>query len=65
MKKFLQPIVAILMLTGLCSCADEVCITCSDFRTGESQELCSTNRDERQEFQFNLIRRGYQCTAAE
>jgi len=51
---------------ALVSCKENVCITCTKIADGsDPQELCSKNRDERQKFQTDWIKAGYNCTAQE
>lgn len=53
-----------LFLMAMVSCKENICVTCTKIADGsDPQELCSRNRDERQKFQTDLIKAGYNCTA--
>lgn len=55
-----------LFLMTLVSCKQNICVTCTKIvDDGTKEELCSRNRDERQKFQTDLIKAGYNCTAQE
>lgn len=52
------------VFVALTSCKENICITCTKIADGtDPQELCSRDRDERQKFQTDLIKAGYNCTA--
>ncbi len=53
-------------ITTLTSCRENVCIRCTTIVNAEDpQELCSRNRDERQKFQTDWIKAGYNCSVVE
>lgn len=62
MKK-LAIILGVFAAVGLASCKSEVCIKCSPItgQSGEVQELCSKNADERRDFQQSWIFKSYNC----
>jgi len=55
-----------LFLLTMVSCKENICVTCTTIANGDDpQELCSRDRDERQKFQTDLIKAGYNCSAVE
>ncbi len=51
---------------SLTSCRENICIRCTTIvGSQDAQELCSRNRDERQKFQTDLIKAGYNCATVE
>lgn len=57
---------AMLLFMSLVSCKENICVTCTKIvDDGTTEELCSRDRDERQKFQTDLIKAGYNCTAEE
>lgn len=51
---------------SLSSCRENICIRCTTIAGAQdAQELCSRNRDERQKFQTDLIKAGYNCATVE
>jgi hypothetical protein len=51
-----------LMGTTLTGCEKEVCLSCTPIGGGQDVSLCSTDANERLEWQVNRIREGYNCT---
>lgn len=53
-----------LFLLTIVSCKENICVKCTKITDGtDPQELCSRDRDERQDFQTDWIKAGYNCTA--
>ena len=49
---------------SLVSCKENICTTCTKIADGtDPHELCSRNRVERQKFETDWIKAGYNCTA--
>lgn len=66
MKKLIVLSAGLLFTTLFFSCKENVCIKCTTIQNGDDpQELCSRNRDERQKFQTDWIKSGYNCTVVE
>jgi hypothetical protein len=64
-KVFVFACIAVAALS-LSSCRENICIRCTPIAgEQEAQELCSRNRDERQKFQSDLIKAGYNCATVE
>jgi hypothetical protein len=51
-----------LLGTTLTGCEKEVCLSCTPIGGGQDVSLCSTDANERLEWQVNRIREGYNCT---
>lgn len=54
-------VIALLAAT-LTGCEKEVCLSCTPIGGGQDVSLCSTDANERLEWQVNRIREGYNCT---
>jgi len=64
MKKLVLAAFAFLSVSAFYSCKENICIKCTTIlNQDDEQELCSRNRDERQKFQTDLIKAGYNCNA--
>lgn len=64
MKKIRLTVLAgIFGLSGavLTGCEKEVCLSCTPIGGGDAETLCSSDANERMEWQVDKIRSGYNC----
>lgn len=55
-----------LVMMAMVSCKENICIECKKIiDDGTKEELCSRDRAERQTFQTNWIKEGYNCQTVE
>jgi hypothetical protein len=64
MKKIIFPVVVLFAVLSITSCGEKVCLKCTYKYLDQNLEetLCSSNADERRDWQTNWIQKGYNCT---
>lgn len=65
MRKIYSAVVVMIATVALTSCADKVCIRCTEIQGSGVQELCSSDQNERNYFIAQWTHTDYNCQAVD